>query len=188
MAENAGIATALTMTPRHSSDLFQASVPVFLRYLGRLQHLLACAQQHAAAVGMPERVLLDAALSPDMLPFATQVEVACNFTLRATFPLAGLSIPPYGEFERSFAGLRQRLLRAERLLSELDPAAFDAAPVRTIQAEAGQAIHALPASEYLLHYASPNFFFHTTAAFAILRHQGVPVGKADFDGYHAYGR
>ncbi|QTN27264.1 DUF1993 domain-containing protein [Rhodoferax sp. AJA081-3] len=176
------------MTPSNSSALFQASVPVFVRYLGRLQHLLARAQEHAALTDMPEQVLLDAALAPDMLPFATQVEVACNFTLRATFPLAGLPIPPYGAFERSFAGLQQRLLRAELLLDELDPAAFDAAPARTIQAEAGQATHTMTASEYLLHYASPNFFFHTTAAFAILRQQGVPVGKADFDGYHAYGR
>jgi len=175
------------MTPRHSSDLFQASVPVFLRYLGQLQHLLARAQEHAALTGMPEQMLLDAALAPDMLPFATQVEVACNFTLRATFPLVGLPIPAYGTFERSFVGLQQRLLRAERLLAELDSAAFDAAAARTIQAEAGQAIHTMTASEYLLHYASPNFFFHTTAAFAILRQQGVPVGKADFDGYHAYG-
>ena len=175
------------MIPNPSHPLFLASVPVFLRYLGQLQHLLACAQQHAGRAGMPEQALLDAALAPDMLPFATQIEIACNFTLRATFPLAGMPIPPYGEFERSFAGLRQRLLRAERLLLELDPAAFDLAPARTIQAEAGQAIHSMPASEYLLHYASPNFFFHSTAAFAILRNQGVPVGKADFDGYHAYG-
>lgn len=56
----------------------------------------------------------------------------------------------------------------------------------TILAEAGQATHAMPASEYLLHYALRNFFFHTTTAYAILQHVGVPVGKADFDGYHVY--
>ena len=174
----------MTATP----TLFLASVPVFLRYLGQLGRLLTLAQQHAVRVGMPEQTLLDAALAPDMLPFATQVEIACNFTLRATFPLMGAAIPPYGEYERSFAGLQHRIARAAHLLAELDPAAFDVGAPLTIQAEAGQAIHAMPASEYLLHYASPNFFFHTTAAHAILRHVGVPVGKADFDGYHVYGR
>ncbi len=168
--------------------LFQASVPVFLRYLGRLQGLLVLAQQHAARVGVSEQVVLDATLAADMLPFATQVEVACNFTMRASFPIAGLPIPPYGEYPRTFPGLQQRLTRAAVLLAELDPMAFVAGTALTIQAEAGQATHAMSASEYLLHYASPNFFFHTTAAFAILRHVGVPVGKADFDGYHAYGR
>lgn len=168
--------------------LFQASVPVFLRYLGQLAHLLTLARQHVQRTGIAEHTLLDAALAPDMLPFATQVEIACNFTLRAAFPLAGLPIPAYGAFERSFAGLQQRIARAQQALTALDPAAFTRGATQTIQAEAGQATHAMPASDYLLHYALPNFFFHTTAAYAILRHIGVAVGKADFDGYHAYPR
>jgi hypothetical protein len=168
--------------------LFQASVPVFLRYLGQLEHLLALARQHTAQAGGPEQTLLDAALARDMLPFATQVEIACNFTLRAAFPLAGLPIPPYGEYPPSFAGLQQRIARAVQLLQGLAPQAFAPETPRTIQAEAGQARHAMPADEYLLHYALPNFFFHTTTAYAILRHVGVAVGKADFDGYHVYGR
>ncbi len=174
------------MTHAPSPLLFQASVPVFLRYLDQLARLLALAQQHAARVGMPEQTVLDAALSPDMLPFATQVEIACNFSLRATFPLAGLAIPPYREYERSFHGLQQRIMRAQQVLTALDPANFGSGTAFTIQAEAGQATHAMPASEYLLHYALPNFFFHTTTAYAILRNVGVPVGKADFDGYHVY--
>lgn len=168
--------------------LFQASVPVFLRYLGQLERLLA----KARAVGQEGRgatapSLLDAALAPDMLPFATQVEIACNFTLRASFPLAGRAIPPYGDYDRSWDGLQQRLERARSLLTGLSPADFEHATTRTVQAEAGQATHAMPASDYLLHYASPNFFFHVSAAYAILRHAGVAVGKADFDGFHAYG-
>jgi hypothetical protein len=176
-----------TMIHAPSPILFQASVPVFLRYLDQLVHLLVLAQQHAARGGLSEQALLDATLAPDMYPFAAQVEIACNFSLRASFPLAGLPIPPYGEYERSFQGLRHRIARAEQVLTELAPAAFDSGTPRTIQAEAGQATHAIPASEYLLHYALPNFFFHTTTAYAILRHVAVPVGKADFDGYHAYG-
>lgn len=174
------------MTHTPSPLLFQASVPVFLRYMDQLVRLLALAQQHAARVGMTEQAVLDATLAPDMLPFATQVEIACNFSLRASFPLAGLAIPPYSEYERSFHGLQQRIVHAQQVLTALDPAGFGSGAAFTIQAEAGQASHAMPSSEYLLHYALPNFFFHTTMAYAILRHVGVLVGKADFDGYHVY--
>lgn len=126
----------MTQTPPPA--LFQASVPVFLRYLGQLEHLLVRGQQHAQCAGIAEQTLLDAALAPDMLPFATQVEIACNFTLRAAFPLAGLPIPPYGVFERSFSGLQQRIARARQVLTALDPAAFVAGAVHTLQAEAGR--------------------------------------------------
>ena len=178
----------LSVNHHPSPILFQASVPVFLRYLDQLLRLLALAQQHAARMGVPEQTVLDAALAPDMFPFAAQVEIACNFSLRATFPLAGLPIPPYGEYGRSFQGLQQRIARAQQVLAALDPAAFGGhSAALTVQAEAGQAVHTMPASEYLLHYALPNFFFHTTTAYAILRHVGVSVGKADFDGYHSYG-
>ncbi|MES2951359.1 MAG: DUF1993 domain-containing protein [Pseudomonadota bacterium] len=169
-----------------ASTLYSSSVPVFLRYLRQLEHLLTLAEQHAVRTSMSEDALLASALAPDMYPFASQVEIAINFTLRATFPLAGLPIPPYGEFERSLQGLGQRLSRARGLLTELDPALFASNTPLMIQAEAGQATHAMAPSEYLLHYALPNFFFHMAMAYAVLRHIGVPVGKADFDGYHAY--
>jgi len=166
--------------------LYESSVPVFLRYLGQIEHLLTVAEQFVAQGHMPELALLGTALASDMYPLATQAEIAINFSLRASFPLAGLPIPPYGDFDRSLQGLRQRLTRAQSLLHTLDPQSFAAAPSRTIQAEAGQATHAMPAAPYLLHYAMPNFFFHTSMVYAILRHVGVPVGKADFDGFHAY--
>ena len=97
-----------------SPVLFQASVSVFLRCMDQLVRLLELARQYAARVGMPEPAVLDAALAPDMLPFATQVEIACNFSLRITFPLAGFSIPPYGTYERSFQGLQQRNLLGQQ--------------------------------------------------------------------------
>ncbi len=159
---------------------------MFLRYLRQLGQLLTLAEQHAAQTGMSEDALLASALAPDMYPLASQFEIAINFSLRATFPLAGFPIPPYGVFDRSLDGLRQRMAHATGLLTELDPAVFASHTPLMIQAEAGQASHPMPPSEYLLHYALPNFFFHMTAAYAILRHIGVPAGKADFDGYHAY--
>ena len=155
-----------------------ASVPVFQHYLTRLQVLLDVAE----AAGDPS--LLDARLAPDMLPFRTQVEVAANFVLRTSFPLAGLPVPPFGDFPASFAGLRERLAHVGTLISALEPARFVTEP--PIEDAAGQARLKLPPDEFLHQYALPNFFFHLGAAYNILRHRGLPVGKATFDGYHVY--
>jgi uncharacterized protein len=106
--------------------------------------------------------------------------------LRACYPLAGLAVPPYGDFPTTFDGLRQRIARVAGLLGALDPAQFDGADSRTLESLAGQARVVLPAAEFLLQYALPNFFFHLTSAYAILRQRGVALGKEDFDGFHAY--
>ena len=129
---------------------------------------------------------MQARLAPDMLPLAVQCEIAANFALRACYPLAGLAVPPYSEFAASFEGLQARIAHAQGLIGALNPAAFEHTALRTIHGDAGQARLALPAQEFLLHYTLPNFFFHISMAYAILRQQGVGLGKADFDGYHAY--
>ncbi len=140
----------------------------------------------AQAQGEDASAFLQARLAPVMLPMAVQCEIAANFALRACYPLAGLAVPPYGEFAANFAGLQARIAHVQGLIGALDPEVFAHAAARTIHGEAGQAHLALPVLEFLLHYALPNFFFHTSMAYAILRHQGVGVGKADFDGYHVY--
>lgn len=166
--------------------LWQASVPVFLRYLERLRGWLDLAQAHAP--GPQAESLLGARLADDMNPFATQVVIAANFALRACHPLAGLPIPPAHEPGPGFDGLRARVERVSAMLRELPPAAFDDAVSRTLESRAGDALVRLPATEFLQLYALPNFFFHLTTAYAILRSRGVPIGKADFDGWHAYPR
>ena len=169
-----------------SIDLHAASVPVFLRYLERLRHLVDAAEACAADRGEAPADWLDARLAPDMLPFAQQVGIAAHFGLRACYPLAGLAVPPYGDFPPTFDGLRQRIARVLGLLGSLDPVRFDGAASRTLESLAGRARVALPAPEFLLQYALPNFFFHLTSAYAILRQRGVALGKEDFDGFHAY--
>jgi hypothetical protein len=164
--------------------LWQASVPVFLRYLERLRGWLDLAQAHAPP-GDAER-LLGARLSADMNPFETQVVIAANFALRACHPLAGLPVPSAGAPGPGFDGLRAVVDRVSAMLRELPPAAFDGAGQRTLESQAGDALVRLPAAEFLQLYALPNFFFHLTIAYAILRSRGVPIGKADFDGLHAY--
>ena len=167
-------------------SLYDASAPVFLRYLAHLLGLVAKAEHVAKERGISPSELLEAKLAPDMLSFERQVAIAANFTLRAAFPLAGEPVPPEGEFPASFEGLRARIDSASLLLGSLASSQFVGAESRVIESRAGEALVRLSAPEFLFQYALPNFFFHFTAAYAVLRHYGVPLGKQDFDGLHRY--
>jgi hypothetical protein len=170
--------------------LYQSSVPVFLRYLAQLQAFIDIAEEHTHSTGIPESEILNARLAPDMLPFETQIKIAASFTLRASYPLAGELVPPYDDsavnFPSSFDGLRDRLLHTAALLRVLSEDSFKDSASRTLVSQAGNATLSLPAQEFLLQYALPNFFFHVTTAYAILRHLGVKIGKMQFDGFHGY--
>lgn len=166
--------------------LYTASVPVFLRFLDRLLGLIDAAESHVRSGTPMASEILQTRLAPDMLPFASQVEIAANFALRACFPLCGAAVPPYGEFAASFDGLRARIAYAGALLQALEAAQFAGAETRVLESQAGDAVVSLQAPEFLMYYALPNFFFHLTCAYAILRSCGVAVGKAHFDGYHSY--
>ena len=171
-------------------SLYESSIPVFLRYLDRLRGLVDKAEIHVQSAGLDVSEIMSARLAPDMLPFETQVRIAANFALRASFPLARLEVPPYGEFPATFAGLRACIARAVALLGSLEATQFEdnseGGTSCILESQAGNALVGLPAPEFLLHYALPNFFFHLTMAYAIMRAQGVAIGKADFDGFHAY--
>ncbi|MDR3426513.1 MULTISPECIES: DUF1993 domain-containing protein [Silvimonas] len=163
-------------------DLYSLSVPTFRRYLNTLSQLVQAAEQHALQV--PQADLLDARLAPDMLPFGTQVEIACNFVARTCLPLAGHPLPPYPVMAPGYEGLQLRVAAAQALLDTLTPAEFDAQ--RVICDQAGTAQVQLPAAAFLQEYALPNFMFHLVTAYLILRSRGVPLGKSQFDGFHAY--
>jgi len=166
--------------------LYDASIPVFLRYLDRLDGLVEAAESHAKERRIGVSDLLRASIAPDMLPFETQVLIAANFALRACFPLAGKPIPPYGEFPNTAQGLHLRIAHVAGLLKTLRAAEFEGRDSAVLESKAGNALVLLKAPEFLLQYALPNFFFHITAAYAILRGQGVAVGKENFDGFHSY--
>ncbi len=168
--------------------MYEASVPTLRRYLGQLSKLVALAEAHVPSNEAAPDSLLQAALAPSMYPFASQVEITANFALRTSAPLAGLATPAYGAFDASFAGLQQRIAHALTFIDALTPAQFAGSAERTILDRAGDANIALPGRIYLLEYALPNFLFHLSTAYAILRHAGVTVGKGDFDGLHVYRR
>lgn len=167
-------------------EYYDASVTVFQRYLERLLRLIDLAEAHVRSHSRSDESILNARLAPDMLPFESQVKITTNFALRSCFPLAGLPIPPYGEFPPSFDGLRECLKRALSLLVTLKAEQFETSASRKIESQAGKAHIALPAPDFLFQYALPNFFFHLATSYAILRGHGVPLGKADYDGLHKY--
>ncbi|ARV20237.1 hypothetical protein AEP_03315 [Curvibacter sp. AEP1-3] len=166
--------------------LFTASVPVFARYLGQLQGLLSKAAAHCVLQCTPEAALLQARLAPDMLPLGVQVEIAVNFVFRACAPLAGQPVPPFGEHRESLAKLQARAEAAQAFLHTLQPEDFAAAAERIICDPAGETTVALDGSTFLQQYALPNFFFHLSMVYALLRQQGLPLSKGDFDGWHVY--
>lgn len=166
--------------------LYTASVPVFLQALQRLRDWLAVADAHAANAGIAADATMRARPAADMFPFGVQAQIVVNFTLRAAFPLAGQARPDYGDFPDDPEGLRARIARAVALLRTLDPQAFAGAEDRRVSDRAGEADVNLPGDLFLRDYALPNLYFHLTAAYIALRGAGVPLGKADFDGLHAY--
>jgi uncharacterized protein len=171
-----------------SVSLYSVSVPVFLRYLERVAVFLDAAERFSEVGQHSVEELLGARLAPNMLSFERQVFVATSFTLRVCFPMAGEPIPPYGEFPETLQGIRARLQRTADLLRTLRPEQFVDAEARALESQAGDALVRLPVPEFLFQYALPNFFFHITTAYAILRSQGVPLVKEDFDGFHSYPR
>lgn len=173
-----------TMASMHEFPLFDASVPVFRRYLQQLQGLLHKGAQHVPEAG--HAALLQAQLAPGMLPLAVQAEVAVNFVFRACAPLAGQAVPPHGEHRTSFATLQARVAQGLAYLDTLAPADFAQAVQRQISDPAGDTTVTLDGATFLQQYVLPNFFFHLGMVYAILRQQGVSLGKADWDGWHVY--
>ncbi len=155
--------------------MFAASVPVALQALDRAGVLLG----HAT----PD--MLATRLHPDMFNCAEQFEIVAGFALRATLPLAGRTIA-----ERPCAhdanSLLAHLNAARAEIMTLRPADFEGAAERRIIHRAGFADLDQSGADYLHHFAIPNLWFHLSMAFAILRNHGAPVGKAEFDGFHAY--
>jgi uncharacterized protein len=168
----------------HEPPLYTASVPVLQRYLGSLAGWL-----DALAHGPADQVdaVLQARLVPEMMDFGQQVETAAYLALRTALPLAGRPVPPFGTQPRTLPGLRERVWITQTHLAQLVPQDF-AQPPACIAEQAGQAALHLPPATFLHQFAMPNFLFHVTLAYALAREQGLPLGKADFDGFHRYER
>jgi hypothetical protein len=163
-------------------SMYQASVPVFLRGLTNLSGILDKAAGQAAERKIEPSVLLNARLAPDMFPFVRQVQIASDHAKGAPARLAGLEVPKFEDKEASFEELQQRLARVREFVQGIDPARIDGSEERDITLTLGGQPRTFPGQAYLLDFALPNFFFHLTTAYAILRHNGISIGKGDFMG------
>jgi uncharacterized protein len=166
-----------------SISMSAASLPVFRQMLDSLGQILTQAEAHAVSKKIEPEVLLQARLYPDMFPLLRQVQIAADFAKSVSARLAGAEVPAYDDNETTFADLHARLARTLEFVASLDPALIDGSEQRDIVLRPGTPKEKrLSGQSYLLHYGLPQFFFHVTTAYAILRHNGVEIGKADFMG------
>lgn len=163
--------------------IYTASIPVFTQMLGGLKTVLSKAEAHATAKNIDPNALLQARLFPDMFPLLRQVQVACDFAKSVAARLAGVEVPKMADTELTFAELQTRIDTVLAFLASLDLASFADAATREIITQAGTPKEKrFTGQSYLFNYALPHFFFHTTTAYNLLRHNGVEIGKKDYIG------
>lgn len=162
-----------------------STVPTLQRYLRQLDGLLDLAQSHCRRGPADEAALLATRLAPDMLPLHTQVLICGNFVPRLHAVLRGTEVQ-YPAWPQDLAGLRSQVAALLRQVEGWTPQDF-AAPERPVEGDAGQAWLRMPLRAWIHEFALPNFFFHLSAVYLLLRQQGLPLGKAQFDGLHRYG-
>jgi hypothetical protein len=162
--------------------MYQASVPVFLRGLKNLSAILEKATAHAAERKIDPTVFLTARLAPDMFPFTRQVQIASDHAKGATARLAGVEVPKFEDVEKSFDDLQLRLSRVAEFVATFEAVRIDGSEDREIVLPIGGRPLTFSGRTYLLNFALPNFYFHSTTAYAILRHNGIALGKGDFIG------
>jgi hypothetical protein len=164
------------------ASMYAFGVPVFVKTLGNLSAILAKGSAYAEQKKFDPAVLLAMRLAPDMYPLTMQVRIACDFAKGAVARLAGEEPPKWEDSETTIAELQARIARTIEYIGTFAPARFDGAETRTVTLTIrGEPIEyaGLP---YLAHVVLPNFFFHATTAYDILRHAGVELGKRDFIG------
>ncbi|HEV7490127.1 MAG TPA: DUF1993 domain-containing protein [Rhodanobacteraceae bacterium] len=164
--------------------LYSASVPVFKQALGALDAIISKTEKYAAEKKIEPDALLQARLFPDMFPFVRQVQIASDFVKSVPARLASVDLPSYEDNERTFADLHARIAKTLAFASGIDAAKFVGSEQREIVLRPGTPRERRFAGgeSYLLSYGIPQFFFHATTAYALLRHNGVPIGKQDYMG------
>jgi len=162
--------------------MHQVSVPIFLKTLGNLSAILDKCAAFAAAKKVDPAVLLGYRLAPDMLNLTRQVQIASDHAKRAVARLAGIEAPAYEDNEATLADLKARIDKTLAFIHTMKADQIDGSETREIVLKTGGGSQTLTGQTYLLHNALPNFFFHVTTAYAILRHCGVDIGKKDFIG------
>jgi hypothetical protein len=165
-----------------SLSLYQCSVPVYERSLNAFLAILDKAEEHALARKFDPSGYLTIKLSPDMWPLARQIQAFCDHAKNSSFRLAGQTPPAKEDKETTIAELRERIQATLDMLKSIDAKAMEGGETREILIPAGANKLKVPGADYLLHFAMPNFYFHLTTAYDILRAGGVEIGKLNFMG------
>lgn len=166
-----------------TSYMYKTSIPVFKQLLTSLSAILTKAEAYAVTKKFEPAVLLNARLYPDMFPLIRQVQVAADFAKSVSARLAGVEVPAYEDNEQTFADLQARIAKTLAFIESLTPAQFEGSETRDVVLRPGTPKEKkMVGHNYLINYGLPQFFFHVTTAYAILRHNGLEVGKGDFMG------
>ncbi len=163
-------------------SMYQASVPRFVNILGNLSGILDKAQAHVDAKKLDETVLTSYRLYPDMLPMTKQVQIACDTAKGVVARLAGVDIPVFEDNEKTLAELKARIAKTVAFIQSVAPGQLDGTEEKDIVVKRGEKETRYKGMQFLLGHAIPNFYFHVTTTYAILRHNGVEIGKRDFLG------
>jgi len=166
-----------------TNDMYNQSLPVFKQLLTSLSAILTKADALAAEKKLEPKVLLEARLYPDMFPLSRQVQIAADFAKSVSARLAGVDVPAYEDNEQTIGELQARITKTLAFIESLTPEQFENSETREIILRPGTPKEKkLLGRHYLSNYGLPQFFFHVTTAYAILRHNGLEIGKGDFMG------
>ena len=160
--------------------MYDASIPVFIHFLNGLAALLRKAEAHAQAKKLEPDAFLLARLFPDMFTFTKQVQLACDFAKGTSARLAGITAPSHPDDEKTFDELHDRIRKTVDFLRGLNKDQFADAAERSVTFKAQGKDVTVKGAQYLSNVGLPNFYFHVTTAYALLRHNGVEIGKSDF--------
>lgn len=163
-------------------SMYQASAPRFINTLNNLSAILDKAQAHAEAKKIDPAALTTYRLYPDMFPMTRQVQIACDIAKGAVARLAGVEVPTHDDTEQTFAELKARIAKTIAFIKSVKPAQIDGSDDKEVMLKVGGQEVKFKGMQFLLGHVHPNFYFHVTTAYNILRHNGVEIGKRDFIG------
>jgi uncharacterized protein len=163
-------------------SMYQSSVPVLIHMLGNLSAILDKGAAYAEAKKFDGAVLVNSRLFPDMFPLSKQIQIATDMAKGCAARLAGVEPPKYDDGETTLADLKARIDKTVAYLNTFKPAQIDGSEEKTITLQMRTGPLTFPGQQYLLNFVLPNFYFHVTTSYNLLRHSGVEVGKMDFLG------
>ena len=163
-------------------SMYQASIPQLKKMLINLSNILKKGEEFAKAKNIDSAVLINDRLAPDMFPLVKQVQIACDQVKNGMARLVGVEIPQFDDRETNFAQLQERIAKTIAFVDGITPAQVDGTEAKEIQFSIKEWKFEFVGQQYLLTWIIPNFYFHITTAYNILRHNGVEIGKSDYLG------